>query len=337
MNHQESSTNQSKLAISCTDVLDAARRIEEQVVRTPVISNAQIDDLLGAKVFFKCENFQHVGAFKARGACNAVALLSDHEAANGVVTHSSGNHAAALARAASLRDIPAHIVMPHNSAAVKIAAVRRYGIEPIWSEPTAESRQLTADRVMQETGATFIHPYNNPAVMAGQGTVALEMFQQVHDLDDLIAPVGGGGLLSGCLTVAAEQRPDLCVYAAEPEWADDAFRSLKSGKLERPTRYDSVADGLRTPLGDLTFPIIQRYVTEILIASENAIKGATGTLLMLSKLLAEPSGATAFATLLSNRERFQGRRVGVIISGGNATAELIQDILGSTEQFNCFE
>ena len=304
-------------AIDLAAIQAAATRIANQVIKTPVVSVPLIDVESGAEFFFKCENLQHIGAFKARGACNAVACLDEKQAAAGVVTHSSGNHAAALARAAALRGIAAHIVMPRNSASVKIDAVRGYGVEPTFCEPNAESRQETADEVAAKTGATFVHPFNNANVMAGQGTVALELLQQADRLDAIVVPVGGGGLLAGTLVAVKSINPRIKVYAAEPEWADDAFRSMKSGKIESPERYDSIADGLRTPLGTLAFPIVHQLVDGILLASERAIESATRTLILRGKLVVEPSGAVPLAAILQNRNLFSGTRVGVIISGGN--------------------
>lgn len=319
-----------RFCITPHDVRSAAVRIRDSVIRTPVVTAPLIDELLQAEIFFKCENLQHIGAFKARGACNAVLSLTAEEAAAGVVTHSSGNHAAALARAAALRSIQAHIVMPHNSAAVKISAVRRFGVEPTFSEPTAEARQATADRVMADTGATFVHPYNDARIIAGQGTAAVELFEDVADLDAVIIPVGGGGLLSGTLVALKDLKPDIKVFAAEPEWADDAFRSMVSGRIESPTRYDTIADGLRTPLGSLTFPIIHELIDEILTVDEETIRRATAAMLQLGKLLVEPSGAVPLAVLMQHGERFRKQRVGVIVSGGNVDSEVLQEILSGT-------
>ena len=304
-------------AIDMNAIHAAAKRIFGQVIRTPVVSAPMIAAEFGSAIFFKCENLQHVGAFKARGACNAVNSLTEAEAAAGVVTHSSGNHAAALARAAALRGITAHIVMPHDSARVKIQAVRRYGVEPTFCEPTLESRQATADRVAEGTGATFVHPFNNADVMAGQGTVVLELMEQVNDLDAIVVPVGGGGLLAGSLIAAKSICPQIKVFAAEPVWADDAFRSLQSGKIERPYRYDSIADGLRTSLGSLTFPIIHGLVDEVLLVTEEAVETAAHNLILNAKLVVEPSGAVPLGAIAEHRELFDGLRVGVVISGGN--------------------
>jgi threonine dehydratase len=276
-----------------------------------------LDEAAGADIFLKCENFQHVGAFKARGACNAVLSLDEAAARRGVVTHSSGNHAAAVARAAAIRGVPATIVMPHNSAANKIEAVKSYGVRLVLCEPTAEARQSTADAVIAETGGTLIHPYDDPRTIAGQGTVALELLEQTEGLDVLLVPVGGGGLLSGCLIVIKTLRPQMQVFAAEPALADDAYRSLHSGRIEPPLRYDTIADGLRTPLGTHTFPIIRRLVDEILLVEEAEIVRCTRLLLEAAKLVVEPSGAVPLAALMNNTERFQGRKVGIVLSGGN--------------------
>lgn len=304
-------------AVTIDDVRAARERIDGHVLRTPVARSERIDDWLGTSLFFKCENLQHIGAFKARGACNAVLSLSDKAAAAGVATHSSGNHAAALARAARRRGIAAHIVMPHNSRANKIDAVRRFGVEPVFCEPTAESRQATADRVVAETGVTFVHPYDDPRIIAGQGTVGLELLEQLDEIDVVVVPVGGGGLLSGCLVAIKSQRPNVEVIAAEPSWADDAHRSLESGRIEMPTRYDTIADGLRTPLGRHTFPIIRDLVDDVLLASESGIIDATWRLWSDAKLVVEPSGATPLACIAEHPDRFHDRKVAVVISGGN--------------------
>jgi threonine dehydratase len=213
--------------------------------------------------------------------------------------------------------------MPRNSSALKLDAVRALGVEPILCEPTAEARQAKADEAVASTGATFIHPYNDPRIIAGQGTVGLEIDEQAPDLDAVIVPVGGGGLLSGCLLSLGARRPGLPIYGAEPAWADDAYRSLREGSIQAPTRYDTVADGLRTPLGDLTFPIIQRLAEGILLADEEAIGMATRTMLERGRLLAEPSGAVPLACLMAHRERFQGRRVALVVSGGNVDVSAV--------------
>ncbi len=310
-------------AIDLEDVRAARERIDGQVLRTPVFECESLNESVGSSLFFKCENLQHVGAFKARGACNAVLSLTEEEAARGVATHSSGNHAAALARAARRRGIPAHIVMPRVSRPNKIEAVRRLGVEPVFCEPDAASRQATADRVVAETGATFIAPYDDPRIMAGQGTVALELLEQVADLDVVVIPVGGGGLLSGCLVAIKSLRPEIEVLAAEPAWADDAHRSLLSGRIELPTRYDTIADGLRTPLGDLTFPVIRDLVDDVLLVSEDAIREATLDCWRQLRMVVEPSGAVPLACIRTHADRFRGRRVGLVVSGGNVEPNAI--------------
>jgi threonine dehydratase len=318
-----SGKSKSDFAIGVDDVRDAARRIEHYVLLTPSLFNERLSEQLGCRIHFKAENVQHIGAFKARGAVNAVFSLADEGAANGVVTHSSGNHAAALSRAAALRGIPAHVVMPHDSAPNKIEAVRAFGVEPVRCEPDADSRALSCARLQRETGATFIHPYDNPFVMAGQGSVGLEILEQVKGVDVVVVPVGGGGLLSGVLTAIKSIRPEVEVIAAEPELADDAARSLRSGNMEMPTRYDTVADGLRTPLGELTFPIIRELLDDILLVSEIAILEATRSLAADAHLVAEPSGAVTLAAVRSHRDRFAGKSVVAIVSGGNLDLRLL--------------
>lgn len=268
-------------------------------------------------VLLKAENLQHVGAFKARGATNAVLALDDELASRGVVTHSSGNHAAALARAATIRSIPAHVVMPANSLPGKIAAVKSYGVTPVLCEPSTPAREAAAEELRLRTGATMIHPFNHPAVIAGQGTVGLEMIEQANQLDAIVAPVGGGGLLAGILTAVKAIRPDIQVYAAEPKLADDTARSLAAGSRQMPTRYDTVADGLRTEVGENTFPIIQRLLDDLILVEEATILAATRILAEQARLVAEPSGAVAFAAVMTAAEKLAGKTIGVVISGGN--------------------
>ncbi len=303
--------------ISLSDIQQAAERISSGVLRTPCLVSERLSQELGCQVHIKAESLQHIGAFKARGALNAVLMLDEETAARGVVTHSSGNHAAALVRAARVRGIPAHVVMPENSAKNKIAAVRFYGVEPVFCEPTAEARENVAEKVRQETGATLIHPYNHPHVMAGQGTVGLEILDQLPGVETIVAPVGGGGLMSGILTAIKALKPDVSVIAAEPELADDAFRSLKSGSIEMPTRYDTIADGLRSPLGSNTFPIIRDLVDDILLVSEASIRTAMRSLAEAAGLVAEPSGAVALAAVTQHHARFNNQQVVVVVSGGN--------------------
>jgi len=299
------------------DVLAAAERIQGHVHRTPVITCAGIDGIAGAEIHFKCENLQKVGAFKARGATNAVLALDEDAARRGVATHSSGNHAAALARAARLRGVPAHIVMPATAPPVKRAAVEGYGAEITECEPTLEAREATLREVVARTGATYIHPYDEPMVIAGQGTAALELITDVPDLELVLAPVGGGGLLSGTAIAVSGSRPEIEVWGTEPAGADDAFRSLRDGRLHPSVEPRTIADGLLTALSERTFRILRNHVGGILRVSEEGIVRAMRLLWERAKLVVEPSGAVPLAAVLEHRERFAGRRVGIILSGGN--------------------
>jgi threonine dehydratase/serine racemase len=306
-------------AVTIDDIRAAAGRIAGKAHRTPVATCAAIDRLAGCAVFFKCEHLQKVGAFKFRGACNAVALFADDAAQKGVVTHSSGNHAQALALAARLRGIPAHIVMPRGSAAVKKAAVEGYGARVVECEPTLEARECTASRVQEETGATFIHPYDNPHIIAGQGTAALELLDQVPHLDALVVPVGGGGLLSGSCIATCAISPSTRIFAAEPQGADDAARSFAAGNLIPQTNPQTIADGLRTSLGELTWPIIRDHIEAVVTVGEDEIVAAMRIAWERAKLMIEPSAAVALAAVLSAsfKARAGIHRVGVLLSGGN--------------------
>ncbi|MEM7477244.1 MAG: threonine/serine dehydratase [Planctomycetota bacterium] len=303
--------------IRLSEVQAAYRRIQSKVLCTPCVFSEHLSEKLGCRVYFKAENLQHIGAFKARGALYAILSLDESASSKGVVTHSSGNHAAAVARAAKIRGIDAHIVMPHNAAKVKVEGVRSFGIEPIFCETNTPAREAAASEIQNRTGATLIHPFDNAHVIAGQGTAALEILEQVPDVDRIIAPVGGGGLVSGTLVTMREAKPDAEVYGAEPAWADDAFRSLQSGKIESPQRYDSVADGLRSSLGKLTFPIMQSDLKELLLVSEDSILNAMRDIVEVAKLVVEPSAAVPFAALKNNAEKFEGKTVVVILTGGN--------------------
>jgi len=298
-------------------IREAAERIRPYAHRTPVLTCESLDRAVGAKVFFKCENFQKVGAFKFRGACNAVFSLSEAEAARGVVAHSSGNHAQALALAARLRGIPAYLVMPANAPAVKKAGVTGYGGRITWCEPTLEARESTQGEVVARTGATVIHPYDDARIIAGQGTAALELLQELPDLDVILAPVGGGGLLSGTAIAATELSPKIRVIAGEPEGADDAFRSLAAGTLVPSLHPTTLADGLLTSLGTLTFPIIQERVEQIVTVSEPGIITALRYAWERMKIVIEPSAAVPLAVLWERKIDLTGLRVGVILSGGN--------------------
>jgi threonine dehydratase len=282
-----------------------------------VLTCASLDAMIGARLFFKCENFQKVGAFKFRGACNAVFSLSEEEARRGVATHSSGNHAAALSLAARLRGIPAHVVMPSTSRTIKQAAVSGYGGRIVLCEPTLASREATLEKVVAETGATVVHPYNDPRVIAGQGTAALELFEDVPDLDVVMVPVGGGGLLSGTAITVAALSPATRVVAAEPAGADDAFRSMKEGRIVPSVNPQTVADGLLTSLGTLTFAIIRERVERIVTVSEGAIITAMRHVWERMKVIIEPSSAVPLGALLGGAFDVSRLRVGIILSGGN--------------------
>jgi threonine dehydratase len=309
--------------VTFSDILDAAGRIGPFIHRTPVLTCGALDGMSGARLFFKCENFQKVGVFKIRGATNAVSLLSQAEASRGVATHSSGNHAAALAVAAGRRGIRAYVVMPRNAPRVKKEAVAGYGAEIIFCEPTLESRESTLADVMARTGASLVHPYNDRRVIAGQGTAAMELCEETPGLDVVIAPVGGGGLLSGTAIAVNGMSPGTTVLAAEPERADDACRSFRAGRIIPVEHPDTVADGLRTSLGSLTFPIIREYVSDILTVSEDAIVSSMRLVWERMKIVIEPSAAVPLAAVLGHPGTFSGKRVGVILSGGNVDLDAL--------------
>lgn len=298
-------------------VCEAAQRIAPYVHRTPVLTCSSLDSMVDAELYFKCENFQKVGAFKFRGACNAVFSLSDEEASRGVGTHSSGNHAAALALAARLRGVQAFIVMPRNASQVKKAAVAGYGAQIFPCDPTGAGREETMAEVLKETSATFIHPSNNPLVIAGQGTAALELLEEVSDLDVVLAPVGGGGLLSGTALAVAGLSADTRIIGAEPVGADDAYRSLQEGRIIPSVNPQTVADGLLTSLGDNTFPIIREHVERIVTVSEEAIIAGMRHVWERMKIVIEPSAAVPVGALLEGKIDLSGLRIGVVLSGGN--------------------
>ncbi len=306
-------------AATLSDIRSAAERIAGRAHLTPVMTCAAIDRLAGRRLFFKCEHLQKVGAFKFRGAANAVFSLGDREAARGVLTHSSGNHAQALALAAGLRGVAAHIVMPTSASPVKRRAVEEYGGRVVLCPPTLVARETTALAVREETGATFIHPYDDPRIIAGQGTAALELLSQVDGLDAVIAPVGGGGLLSGTCIAARGIDPRVRVFAAEPRGADDAARSMEAGRLIPQTAPDTLADGLLTSLGQLTWPVIRDHVERVITVDDTATIAAMRLAWERAKLLVEPSAAVAVAAALSAAfVAVPGlKRVGIILSGGN--------------------
>jgi threonine dehydratase len=298
-------------------IRDARRRIAPYIHRTPVLQSSSLDERAAAKVFLKCENLQRTGSFKIRGATNAVFSLSEEEARRGVVTHSSGNHAAALALAARLRGIPAWIVMPSNAPEVKRRAVEAHGGQIALCEPTLAARETTATELMARTGAQLIHPYNDMRVIAGQGTAALEFLEEVPDLDILIAPVSGGGLLSGTAIAAKSLRPGIRVIGAEPKNADDAFRSFASGKLEPAAAAHTIADGLRATLCPLTLTILRERVDEIATVEEAEIVSAMRWVWERVKVVIESSAAVAVEPALDRKIESEGKRIGIILSGGN--------------------
>jgi threonine dehydratase len=305
------------MTVTLQDIKQAAWRIEPYIHRTPIVTNASLNERVDAQVFLKCENLQKVGAFKFRGASNAVFSLNNEEAACGVCTHSSGNHAQALALAAKMRGIPAYIVMPDNAPSVKKNAVAGYGGQITFCEPTLEARESTLERIRLETGANVVHPYNDERVITGQGTAALELLEDVPDLDVIITPVGGGGLLSGTSIAATEIKKRIRVIAGEPEMADDAYRSIKAGEIIPSVHPKTIADGLLTSLGTLTFPIIQNRVEQIVTVSEPGIIEAMKFIWERAKIVIEPSAAVAVGVLWERKIDLTGLKVGVILSGGN--------------------
>lgn len=310
--------NNSKLTLE--DIRAAHARIRDKIHRTPLMTSEVLDEMCGRRLFFKCENLQKVGAFKARGATNAVFLLTDAEAARGVVTHSSGNHAAALARAARLRGIPAYIVMPMDAPESKQAAVRRYGGRVVLCQPTMAAREAAAFKVQQDTGAEFVHPYDDWRVMAGQGTTAIEMLEDEPGLDAILCPVGGGGHLSGLAVAAKAMKPAIHVFGAEPAGADDAARSFRSGRIEPLGEPRTIADGLRASLGKKPFDEIRKFVDGVVTVSEAGIVKSMRTIWEVLKVIVEPSGALGFGAVL---EPAEGRvppadqRIGIVLTGGN--------------------
>ncbi|MBX3415525.1 MAG: pyridoxal-phosphate dependent enzyme [Pirellulales bacterium] len=301
----------------------AAQRIAPFAHRTPVLTSRYFNQRTGSDVFFKCENFQRVGAFKFRGATNAVQSLGDDEARRGVVTHSSGNHAQALALAARQRGIPATIVMPRGAPAVKRNAVADYGAEIVECEPTQAARESAAEEIVARTGANFIHPYEDPCVVAGAATASLELIEEVPRLDVVVTPVGGGGLASGTCLAVSELLPQAKIIGAEPALADDARRSLAAGHIVAEPIGPTIADGLRTSLGPLTFSILSRHLREILTVDEAEIVQAMKLVWERMKIVIEPSSAVPVAALLKYSDRFRGRRVGVILSGGNVDLDCL--------------
>ena len=309
--------------INLDTIRTAHERIRPYIHRTPVLTNSWLNDACRASLFFKCENFQKVGAFKARGATNAVFALDDETARRGVATHSSGNHGAAVARAAKLRGIPAHIVIPSNYAKVKIRVVESYGAQVVFCEPTEDAREATCAEVIKKTGATLIHSFENENVIAGQGTAAVELLEDLPDLDLLMCPVGGGGLLSGTAIAAKSMRPKIKVIAFEPANADDAARSFRAGRRIVTEKRFTIADGLRTNIGEQTFPIIQKYVDDIVIVSEEAIISAMRRIWETMKIVIEPSAAVPYAAISDDVIDVNRKRLGIILTGGNVDLDAL--------------
>ena len=299
------------------DVENAQERIKPYIHKTPVLSSIYLNKISGAELYFKCENFQKAGAFKARGASNAVFGLSNEVALKGVVTHSSGNHGLSLAYAAGRKGIPVTVVMPHTAPEPKKAAVRGYGGTIVECEPSSTSREETSARVVAESGADFVHPYNDPRVISGQATCSLELLEQTGGLDAVIAPIGGGGMISGSCLAMSNVAPEIKIFAAEPKNADDAYRSFKAGYIIADDAPVTVADGLKVPLKDLTWHFVSKHVEDILIATEQEIIDAMKLIWQRMKIVIEPSSAVPLATILKNKNIFSGKRVGVIITGGN--------------------
>lgn len=315
------------MAVTFEDIKKAAERIRPYVKRTPVLTSQTLNNMTGAELYFKCENFQKAGAFKFRGATNAVFSLTEEQAKLGVATHSSGNHAGALALAARTRGIKAYIVMPNNSAEVKKQAVKNYGAEITFSEPGQEAREATLKEVIKKTGATFIHPFDNENVIAGQGTVAIELLDQCPDLDVIIVPIGGGGLISGISIATRALSKKTNVIGAEPELANDTYLSFKEKKRIATPPQNSICDGLLMTVGQITFPIILENVTDIFTASEQFVLQALQLILERMKIVVEPSAAISLAIMLENPDIFRGKKIGLVLSGGNIDIKAIAKLL----------
>jgi threonine dehydratase len=305
-----------------SDVTEASKRLDGVVLRTPVVNSPEIDEMAGRRVFMKCENLQHVGAFKFRGATNAVKILGE-EAESGLCTHSSGNHGQAVALAAKQRGVPAYIVMPKTAPKVKVIGVRSHGAEVVLCEPNLEARITTANSVLQRTGAAFIHPFDNPNVIAGQGTAAKEMIEECGHLDAVLSPIGGGGLMSGTCISTRALLPGSLLFGTEPEGADDAARSLESGEFVPQTAPETICDGLLTSMGELTWPIIKSHVEEIIRVSDEEVLIAMNIIHEVFGMIVEPSGAISLAAVL--KEEFRSKEgiasIGIILCGGNVDPE----------------
>jgi len=306
-------------ATSMNDVIAASKRIEGHGHRTPVLTNKTIDKLSGKKIFFKCENFQKIGAFKFRGGWNAISSLNEEEAMKGVCTHSSGNHAQAVAYAAAKRNIPAYIVMPENAPKVKLEAVEGYNAKITLCEPTLKARRDTLDEIAKRTGARIVHPFNDPKVIAGQGTAALELIEEVKELDAICAPIGGGGLMSGTCIAPKSMLPDVKLFGAEPKGADDAYRSLKEGKLLPQENPNTICDGLLTSMGENTWNILKDHLDDIITVSDEEVITAMKLVWERMKIIIEPSCATPLAAILTPefKKLKDIESVGIILTGGN--------------------
>ena len=320
--------NSTSLDLSIDDVRVAHARIKPYIHNTPVLTSSFLDNISGATMFFKCENFQKAGAFKVRGASNAVFGLTDEQVKNGVATHSSGNHALSLSYAAGRRGIPCHVVMPRTAPQAKKDAVTGYGGIITECEPSTTSREAVFAEVAAKTGAEFVHPYNDPRVIAGQGTCSLELIEEITDLDIIVAPIGGGGMISGTCLTLSNLAPHIKIYAAEPEQADDAARSFKAGHIIADDAPVTVADGLKVPLKENTWHFVSQFVEDVLTASEQEIIDAMKLTWQRMKIVMEPSCAVPLAVILKNPEIFAGKRVGVIVTGGNVDMDKLPWIKG---------
>ncbi|KAK6137444.1 hypothetical protein DH2020_028801 [Rehmannia glutinosa] len=319
-------------AADISSIKAAQERISPYVHKTPVLSSETLNSISGRKLYFKCECFQKGGAFKIRGACNAVFSLTDDQAAKGVVTHSSGNHAAALSLAAKLRGIPAHIVVPKNAPKCKVENVVRYGGQVIWSGATLQSREEVASKVLQETGAVLIHPYNDGRIISGQGTISLELVDQIPQIDSIVVPISGGGLISGVALAAKSINPAIRILAAEPKGANDAARSKEAGTIVTLPETKTIADGLRAFLGPLTWPVVRDLVDDVIVVDDEEIVEAMRFCYQILKVAVEPSGAIGLAAVLSNSFRNNPswkdcKNVGIILSGGNVDLDVLWESL----------
>lgn len=321
-----------KYAADITSIKAAQERISPHVHKTPVLTSETLNSMSGKNLYFKCECFQKAGAFKIRGACNAVLSLTDDQAAKGVVTHSSGNHAAAVSLAAKLRGIPAHIVIPKNAPKCKVENVVRYGGHIIWSEVHMKSREEVAEKVLQDTGGVLIHPYNNSQIISGQGTISLELLEQIPEIDTIIAPISGGGLISGITLAAKSINPKIRIFAAEPKGADDAAQSKKSGSIVTLPETKTIADGLRAFLGSLTWPVVRDLVDDVIVVNDEEIIQAMKLFYDILKVAVEPSGAIGLAAILSDGFRNNPswkdcNNVAIIVSGGNTDLDVLWESL----------